>query len=173
MKMRLLTALVVTGCFSQMAMASRVTTGTIENKTTTTATVTLNQPITLVNTLTPVEGLKGGTELPTLDSGLIANGNLNIQEAGVTAQLALNTAAPGNESFITYATGHTNDAAYKLEYRVYTTSDDTDYIIDSDGEYTFSKKDVNNFGYTVNAVSSQLPKAGSYVISVKGAIYNP
>ncbi|MCW0332764.1 hypothetical protein [Pantoea ananatis] len=174
MKMRLLTALVVTGCFSQMAMASLVTTGTIDNKTATTATVKLNQPITLENTLTPVEGLKGGAAKPTLASGLLANGNLKIKETGVTAQLAINDAAPGNKSFVTYATGHTNDYDYKLEYRVYPTSNDTDYIETSDGDYIFSKQSVSNFDYTVNAVSSlTLPKAGSYVISATGAIYNP
>ncbi|MHC3774445.1 hypothetical protein ACYDMD_19745 [Pantoea agglomerans] len=173
MKMRLLTALVAAGCFSQMAVASLVTTGSIVNKTTATATLTLNQPITLENTLTPVEGLKGGASTPTLATGLIANGNLKIKETGVTAHLALNTSTPGNNSFVTYATGHENAADYKLEYRVYPKSSDTDYIVTSDGEYIFSTNNVNNFGYTVSAIASKLPKAGSYVISVTGGVYNP
>ncbi|MGP2504468.1 hypothetical protein [Pantoea ananatis] len=174
MKMRLLTALVVTGCFSQMAMADLVTTGTIDNKTTTTATVTLNQPITLENTLTPVEGLKAGTSISTLASGLIANGNLNIKETGATAQLALKSSDSGGNNFVTYATGHADDSDYKLEYRPYLpVSLSDDYIVAADGTYLFSKNNINNVSYTVSAVGSKLPKAGNYVISVTGAIYTP
>jgi len=173
MKMRLLTALIFTGCFSHMAMASNVTTGTIVNKTTATATVTLNQAITLKNTLTPVDGLKAGTATPTLASGLIANGKLSIQETTGTAKLALSAYAPTNEDFVTYATGHKNDSTYKLSYRVYPTSSDTNYIEMTDGVYIFTTKNVKELAYTVNAVSDKLPKAGSYTISVTGGIYNP
>lgn len=103
----------------------------------------------------------------------IANGNLKIKETGETAHLALNTTGPGNYSFVTYATGHENDADYKLEYLVYPTSSATDYINMSDGIYMFSKENVNNFGYSVRTVLTKLPKAGSYVISVTGGVYNP
>ena len=168
-----ISALVVAVCFNQMAMADLVTTGSITQKTTATATVTLNQPITLENTVTPVEGLKAGASTPTLASGLIATGNLRIKEAGASAQLALNTDAPGSKAFVTYATGHNLKDDYKLEYRVYPTSQDTDYIETSEGTYIFSNQNVNNFGYNVNAVSSKLPKAGNYVISVTGGVYNP
>ncbi|MDF7788614.1 hypothetical protein P4910_24520 [Pantoea stewartii] len=173
MKTHLLTTLFVTSCFSQMAVADHVTTGSIVNKTTTTATVTLRQKITLENTLTPLEGLQGGTSIPSQASGVIAKGNLKIKEAGVTAQLALNTYKSTLNNFVTYATGHENDPDYKLEYFVYNPSDDTDWIETSDGIYRFTPSNVSNFDYTVHAAGSKLPKAGNYIISVTGATYNP
>lgn len=176
MKMRLLTALVAACCFSQMAVASVVNTGDIVNKTTTTATVTLNQPITLDNTLTPVKGLNAGASISTIAKSTIANGNLKIHESGFKVQLALMAATPGNAAFETYATGHENDPDYKLAYRVYPTLalSAIDTIQMPDGNYDFSKSNIDNLDYTVRVVdSSKLPKAGNYVISVTGAVYTP
>lgn len=174
MKMRLLTALVAASCFNQMAMATILATGSITNNTTATATVTLQQQITLENTLTPLEGLKGGAFTPNLASAKIATGNLKIKETGVNAQLAVKWQKPGYKPFVTYATGHENYDNYKLEYNVSPTSNDTDTFVTSDGMYVLSKTNVNSWDYEVNSIGRMnLPKAGNYIISVTGAVYNP
>ncbi|WP_338506722.1 hypothetical protein VRB95_00675 [Erwinia aphidicola] len=175
MKIRLLTALVAAGCFSQMAMATSLSTGSITNKTTATGTVTLTQKITLENTLTPLQGLKAGTSTSTMADSKIATGNLKIKEAGVKARLAIKWQNPGYESFVTYATGHDGDDHYKLEYNVPPTSQDTDSFVTSDGMYILSKTDVSSWDYVVNSTgrNMKLPEAGNYVISVTGAVYNP
>lgn len=175
MKTRLLTALIAAGCFSPMAMATSLSTGSITNETTATGTVTLNQKITLENSLTPLQGLKAGASTPTFATTKIATGNLKIKEAGVKARLAIKWQNPGYKHFVTYATGHENDSAYKLEYNVPPTSEDTDSFETSDGMYILSKTDVSSFDYVVNSVGAdmKLPKAGNYVISVTGAVYNP
>ncbi|MDC7861403.1 hypothetical protein [Pantoea ananatis] len=139
-----------------------------------TATVTLNQQITLENTLTPVEGLNAGTSTTSGASRLIASGNLKITDTGSTAQLALKSSDSGGNNFVTYATGHADDSDYKLEYRPYLpVSLSDDYIDMADGTYLFSKSNINNVSYTVSAVGTKLPKAGNYVISVTGAVYTP
>ncbi|PKC36131.1 hypothetical protein V462_11050 [Pantoea ananatis 15320] len=173
MKIRLLTALVAAGCFSQMAMADNLLTGSITDETTATGTVTLTQKITLENTLTPLQGLKAGTSTTTLETSKIATGNLKIKEAGVKARLAIEWEKIGNQSFATYATGHENDDQYKLEYNVYPILTDSDTIFKSDGIYVVSKTDVSSLDYVVKNKGLKLPKAGDFVISVTGAVYNP
>ncbi|KAF6660655.1 hypothetical protein HFD91_11655 [Enterobacteriaceae bacterium EKM102V] len=173
MKARLLTVLVAAGCFSQMAFAASFSSGTIDNKTTATATVTLNQQITLENTLTPVKGLIAGTSVPTRDAALLANGNLKIKEPGVKAQLAVKIHGPGASESVVYATGHEGDPDYALNYRLFPiTSDGTNEMDTPDGTYYFTKVPTDNLVYTVNTMSDKLPKAGNYVISATGAVYN-
>ena len=170
MKMRLLTALVAAGCFSQMAVADmgELTTGSITNQTTATATVTIKQPVTLENTLTP--------ELKAAEDKLqIAKGNLKIMETGVKAKLAIKS-SPDDAyvSFTAYAAGHDGDGDYKLEYvAIPEDLDSFSQYSTSDGFYLVSNNEVSGFNYIVYNRDDSLPKAGNYVISVTGAVYNP
>lgn len=173
MKMRLLTALVAIGCFSQMAVASDLKTGSITGQTIATATLTLGQSITLENTLNPKQGLKPGSRGGAIP---IATGNLKIKEAGITARIAVKMQELGFNSFVTYAAGHNGDSAYKLEYNVQPTSQDFDTFTSADGMYILSSKNVDSWDYEVKAAGNSsivLPKAGNYQISVTVALYNP
>jgi len=175
MKTRLLTALVAAGCFSQMAVAgSTLLTGSVSDLTTATATVELTQPTSLENTLTPVEGLKAGATISSIASGVIARGNLKIREAGVTQNLAIKSEMSGysHTPFETYATGHDGDDDYKLQYRAMPNDKDYDSFMTSDGNYLISKRTVNTWDYVVYCNSDKLPKAGNYVITLTGAVYN-
>jgi len=176
MKMRLLTALVAAGCFSQVTVANAVglTTGSISNQTTATATVTLNQPITLENTLTPESGLKVGQEA-TPGELRLAKGKLAIKEAGVKARLALKAGESETVPFTVYATGHENDDEYKLAYAVLPTDRDYSAFDDflADGYYFVKNDEVNSLDYDVVLYTPKAPKAGSYVVSATGAVYNP
>ncbi|MDJ0034048.1 MULTISPECIES: hypothetical protein [Pantoea] len=178
MKMHLLTALVTAGCFSQMAVADdTLTTGSITNQTTATATVTINQPVTLENTLTPETGLKAG-QVITEDTYEIAKGNLKIMEAGAKARLAIYAAPKGSLTKV-YAVGHEGDGEYELDYMTMPTSppeSDFKAFETSDGYYYVSNNDINSLEYGVflqGEKASKAPKAGNYVISSTGAVYNP
>ncbi|MCW0323707.1 hypothetical protein [Pantoea dispersa] len=184
MKMRLLTALVAAGCFSQMAQADgTLTTGSITNQTTATATVTINQPVTLENTLTPESGLKAG-QVITEDTVQIAKGNLKIMEAGAKARLAI-YGGPPNKDLLTkvYAVGHEGDGEYELDYTIAPTPSDIESgfkgFETSDGVYYVSNNDINSLEYGVFIQGKgtikvlKAPKAGNYVISTTGAVYNP
>lgn len=181
MKMRLLTALIAATCFSQAASAdAELTSGTITNKTTATADVVFNQPVTLENTLTPVAGLKAGGQT-SADGVTIATGKLAIKETGVTARLAFRTAdlSQGSESVPSvYAEGHEGDDEYQLLYEIYpdgATPDKWDFIKTSDGEYLVSTEELSQQTYKVagHGSGNVLPKAGKYTISVTGAVYTP
>ena len=174
MKKRLLTALVAAGCFSQMAVAADLTTGSITNKTTATATVTINQPVTLENTLTPVTGLTAGQ--PLGPSGVIlAKGKLTIKESGVKARLAvMDGIDDAGTPFKTYATGHENDDEYMLQYLAgFSTNFASDILSASEGIYSVTSEDLNSAEYYVVATNKELPKAGNYVVSVTAGVYNP
>ena len=176
MKMRLLTALVAAGCFSQMAQADgTLTTGSITNQTTATATVTINQPVTLENTLTPESGLKAGQDID--GAAILAKGNLKIKESGVTARLAIKMAEDENTSLTTYAEGHENEDEYKLTYVAGPTSpaiEKSKVFLTSDGVYDVTDDDVSSMDYMViTNTNKKMPKAGNYVISITGAVYNP
>ncbi|MCH9299854.1 MULTISPECIES: hypothetical protein [Pantoea] len=172
MKTRLLTVLVAAGCFSQMAVADDLTTGSITNQTTQTATVTISQPITLENTLIPETGLKTG------QSGMItlATGKLAIKESGVKARLALLIKSSEGEpnTVVTYATGHEKDDNYKLTYSIgIGDAAVTDDFKVPDGNYRVVRNESSSLNYVLQSNSTGLPKAGYYVVSVTGAVYNP
>ena len=175
MKKRLLTALVAAGCFSQMAVAADLTTGSITNRTTATATVTINQPVTLENTLTPLTGLTAGKELKVADDIILAMGKLAIKEPGVKARLAVMGSIDRNTPFKTYATGHENDDAYMLRYEAEfkNSSIHKDELYASEGAYDVTREDVNSVEYIVACVGEVFPKAGNYVISITAGVYNP
>ena len=175
MKKRLLTALVAAGCFSQMAVAADdLTTGSITNKTTATATVTINQPVTLENTLTPLTGLTAGKELKGADDGILAMGKLAIKETGVKARLAVMGGIDRDTPLKTYATGHENDDAYMLRYFAgFPTNIASDVLFASEGAYDVTSEDVSSVEYAVASMDNTLPKAGDYVISITAGVYNP
>lgn len=178
MKARLLTALVAAGCFSQMAVAAvaddTLTTGDITNKTTATATLNINQPVTLENTLTPEPGVRAGLKSDGSKEVVLATGKLAIKEAGAKARLALLGISTSRELFETYAAGHEGDDEYKLSYVVSPNDRDDSYstFTQPDGEYFVKKNAVNSINYSVLALFGT-PKAGNYVISATGAVYNP
>lgn len=177
-KMSLLTALIATACISQAASASELTSGSITNQTTATADVKFNQPITLENTLTPVAGIKAGAAAGMEHPVTIATGTLAIKEAGATAQLALKVNNSDGTLLTVYADGHKGDDKYAL---VYTPSfGNTDVKWDAinvagDGRYMISPTVQRQLTYKVLAqgIGSVLPGAGTYTISVTGAVYNP
>jgi len=174
MKKCLLTALVAAGCFSQMAEAKMLTTGSVNNKATATATVTINQTVTLENTLTPLTGLMAGKEIQNEKQATLAMGKLAIKETGVKAQLAVMGASASDTLFKTYATGHENDDAYMLEYRAHFEKNiPSDVLSASEGTYVVTSKDVNSVEYGVYTADTKFPKAGNYVISITAGVYNP
>jgi len=169
MKLRLLTALVASCCISQMAVADDLTTGSITNKTTATATLTISQPITLENVLTPVSGLKtGGTD------STIARGVLKIKDSGVSGRLAVMTVPNRGVSFVSYAVGHENDDKYKLSYSLSLPLETKFKMFnDSDGAYAVTDESVSQIAYSILRLDKALPLAGNYIISATGAVYNP
>lgn len=184
MKIRLLTALITTACLSQAASADDLTSGSITNQTTATADVEFNQPVTLVNTLTPVNGIKAGAASSANNPVEIATGKLAIKEAGVTAQLALKAAGVDKVPLITYAKGHQGEPAYALTYQPFITHvspnpsadpNGFDFFTASDGDYYVTIEKESELTYSVFGLGSgnALPGAGTYTISMTGAVYNP
>ncbi|MGP2416889.1 hypothetical protein [Pantoea ananatis] len=183
MKIRLLTALITTACLSQAASADDLTSGSITNQTTATADVEFNQPVTLVNTLTPVNGIKAGAASGANNPVEIATGKLAIKEAGVTAQLALKSAGADQVPLITYAKGHQGEPAYALTYQpaIIDVSPNQagpsgyNFFTASDGVYTVTTEKESELTYSVLGLGSgnALPGAGTYTISMTGAVYNP
>lgn len=183
MKIRLLTALIATACLSQAASAAELTSGSITNQTMATADVKFNQPVTLVNTLTPVDGLKAGAASSSDDPVAIATGKLAIKETGVTAQLALKIGNANQTPFIIYAKGHQGERAYALTYIPMITGvspnrggpDSFDTFTASDCYYDVTSNKESELTYGVIGMGSgnALPGAGTYTISMTGAVYNP
>lgn len=177
MKIRLLTSLIISACFSHAASAAELTTGGITNQTTATADVMFNQPITLENTLMPVAGLKAGEAVDSNNPTTIATGKLAIKEAGVTARLALKIEDAGESQLIAYAEGHQGEAAYELAYMpLFDNQDENwDTTVASDGSYVISPAVQRQLTYKVvgEGHGDASPKAGRYTISVTAAVYNP
>ncbi|MHB9804947.1 hypothetical protein [Pantoea ananatis] len=183
-KMSLLTAIMAAACLSQAASADDdLTSGSITNQTTATADVEFNQPVTLVNTLTPVNGIKAGAASSSESPVEIATGKLAIKEAGVTAQLALKASCADQTPLITYAKGHQGEPAYALTYIPLITDvspnkagpTPANYFTASDGYYYVTPKKESELTYSVFGLGSgnALPGAGTYTISMTGAVYNP
>lgn len=175
MKIRLLTSLIISACFSHAASAAELTTGSITNQTTATADVVFNQPVTLVNTLTPHTGLISGKDVD--NKGIIlATGSLSIVEAGVNARLAMMVTKSDGTPFTVRASGHEkdNNDEYELKYKVSPSLLETpDSLKTAEGVYSIKKTASNSLNYTIITSMDTTPKPGHYIISATGAVYNP
>lgn len=133
MKPRLLVLVCLT-VYGSLSYAGTLSTGSVTNQTTASATVTFDQDITITNTLTPVTGLKTG-EVKS-DVLVIATGHAGIDKVGVKARMALKVAEkPSDDSknvyFETYASGHEGESDYKMTYTVIPADFDTNSSLDS------------------------------------------
>lgn len=186
MKKIIFTAIIAVACVSSHAFAEslpdKVTGGAMTNKAVATATVTIDQPITLTNNLAVLAGIKVPKKAGEYTK--IAKGSVAINEAGIIGHIGIMSSDASTNMFQAYADSHDGDDNYMFYYAVLPGDKDVaDYLSQgdtfpgyslysgADGSYLVTSDEIQSLKYSV--IANDIKKAGAYTINTTAAIYVP